>query len=672
MPLFRVLDERCLAKAKRRRKRRSNVEWIKSSRRPDEEGSVHSLTRLCLLNIADNMKEVWVKDYADKYLDQYSFRHIMGPFNLLTDDLVEELMLLLCSRKELSREALHLLLVPQLRSLSLESCPGLVTAALCGHISARCQSLWNLDLSGAQQLPLKVLCETLHSLPNLRSLCLAGIPCDRFVIKTITLCCRLLRHLDVSRCHLLSPAALLPLGGGPCCSSSPGGSSSSCNSPSQASVSSPSSSSALSPLPLRSLVALDIGFEEKEGDSVAAAAYLLLSLPSLERLALEGLTQACSLIEQKQFGQVEEFTNREGVARLEDLWRERCKQDVNTWKKMRTREHFDEDEEEEEEENALREEYGSESEEDASRDKEPFSSQEQTKEKLSSPSGPILQLRDVKGLTCDGLDSLGRICPTISSLSVNVTHDDGDESVGGTKQSLVLAAGLQSWSGQLRSLSLQFPGPLIDLFPALKVAGPSLVSLTLEGLKTCASTPLLEVITTCHRLRELIISAEPPARSWDRDHQERILDHQNPPKLPDLCTLSINFSYEHNQPKPDMSWSSLSMVLWCLLNGSPLLQKVSLVSLPCSLDRILQRLVRVLRIEFRRLGLFRSADSAPMPLGRLQHINLLRTDVTMRTLKNLIGNSKRLKYVDVSYCWNITQREWEDLKTSEEVQIVWV
>lgn len=51
----------------------------------DEEGCVLPLTRLCLLNVADNMKEVWAKDYADNYLDQYCFRYIMGPFSLLRE-----------------------------------------------------------------------------------------------------------------------------------------------------------------------------------------------------------------------------------------------------------------------------------------------------------------------------------------------------------------------------------------------------------------------------------------------------------------------------------------------------------------------------------------------------------------------------------------------------------
>lgn len=661
MPLFRVLDESSFASTEQRRKKKRKVDWMKSSRRQDDDGSVLSLTRLCLLSLADNMKEVWTKDYADKYLDQYSFRHIMGPFNVLPGDLVEELLLMLCARKALSRAALHLLLVPQLRNLSLESCPGLVTSALCGHISARCQGLWSLDLSGAQQLPLKVLCETLQSLPSLRSLCLSGIPCDRFVIKTVVACCRLLQHLDVSHCHLLSPSALLPLGGGPCCSSSPSSPGSSSHGASSSSICSPSSSSALPPLPLRSLLALDIGFEEMEGDSVAAAAYLLLSLPYLERLALAGLTQACSLIEQKQFSQVEELTNREGVPSLESLWRERSKQE------MKMRENGGE-EDEGNEERLFLEEYDSESEDDACKDNELSSSQKQTEEKLSTQSGLILRLKDVRGLTCDSLDSLARLCPRITSLSVNIQDDDDDdESFRRRRQMLaLLAEGLQSWSDKLRSLSMLFPGPLVDLFPALKIAGPSLVSLTLEGVKTSSHTPLLEVILTCHRLRELVISAEPPTTAWEMADRERIHDDQNPPKLPNLCSLSISFSYEHNQRNPAMSWMSLKRVLWYLMNGSPLLEKVSLISLPCPLNDILGRMLGpIFRRNWRQCP-------APLPLARLQHINLLRTDVRISTLKRLIQRSKNLKHVDVSYCWNISQREWTDLSTSNKVQIVWV
>uniref|UniRef100_A0A4W6G7Y0 Si:ch211-214j8.12 n=1 Tax=Lates calcarifer TaxID=8187 RepID=A0A4W6G7Y0_LATCA len=595
MPLFRASGERGGAKAPAGRRRVRKMKWKGSCGRTDEDGSIPSLMRLCLLSLADNMKEVWVKDYADNYLDQYSFRHIMGPFNFLPGELVEELTWLLCTRNQLTRAALHLLLVPQLHGLSLERCPGLVTSALCAHIAARCQGLWSLDLSGAQQLPSKVLSETLCCLPALRSLSLAGTPCDRRVIKTIAHHCRWLRHLDVSRCHFLSPAALLSLGGGALCSSS---------------TSSPNSS----------------------GDPVAAAAYLLLALSGLERVAMEGLGQACCLIERREFSQMDAFTDREGVPRLEEVWRER-----------------------------------------RHRDEGPSCSLNQAEEKKrgralsqSDDERLILRLKDAKGLSCDFLDTVGRLCPNISSISV--TANDNEDTSGRSQGSL-LAAGLQTWSGQLQNLSVHFPGPLVDLLPALQVAGSSLVSLTLEGVKTSPHSPLLEIIKSCPRLRDLVISAEPPDMP-DGEDEVDMLDYRDLPQLPNLFSLTLNLFTYNDIQMPVRSWMSLQKVLQCLLMGSPLLEKVSLVSLPCRLDHVLQHVLR--RGE---LYLCRPADSAevpPMPLGRVQHLDLMRTDVTMMTLRKMMQRSKRLKFVDVSYCWAISQFEWLDCKTVSDVKIVWL
>jgi len=386
------------------------------------------------------------------------------------------------------------------------------------------QGLWSLDLSGGQQLSSKVLSETLGCLPALRSLSLAGTPCDRCVIKAIAHRCRLLRHLDVSRCHSLSPAALLPLGGGGSFLSSQTCISSSCP-------------ATLSPLPLSSLLALDIGFREQEGDSLAAAAYLLLSLPSLERVALEDLAQACRLVQHRQFNQTDEFTDREGVPRLGEVWREwRLRQGMDKKKREGATAG-----EKEEGGNVLLDGYGSESEEDAVRDEGPNCSQNQTEDikkgrSLSCDERLLLRLKDVKVLSCDSLDSLSNACPNIYSISVNV---DPFGNAGGSSQGSLLAAGLQSWAGQLRRLSVHHPGPLVDLLPALRVAGSSLVSLTLEGVKTSPHTPLLEVIEVCPRLRDLLISAEPPTAPQGAEDEEDQGDDPDLPQLPNLCSLTL-------------------------------------------------------------------------------------------------------------------------------------
>ncbi|KAF1389725.1 hypothetical protein PFLUV_G00076460 [Perca fluviatilis] len=474
MPLFRASGDRGGAKARPGQRRTRSREWMKT----DEDVSVLSLTRLCLLSLADNMTEVWAKDYADNYLDRYSFRYIMGPFSLLPSALVEELTRLLCSRKQMSRAALHLLLVPQLRGLSLGKCPGLVTSALCAHITARCQGLWSLDLSGAQQLPSKLQSETLCCLPALRSLSLAGTPCDGCVITTIAQRCRLLRHLDVSRCPSLSPAALLPLGGGASFPFS-GCPSTSARCTSRSTTVSSSRSAPLPALPLRSLLALDIGFGKEEGDAVAAAAYLLLSLPCLETVELEGLAQACCLLQHGRFGHTDKFTDRERVPRLGEVWREwRRRQGSDSSREKREGAAAgaeDEDEEEEEEE----------------------------EEEEGGGGG-------------------------------------GEDARGGSRGSL-LAAGLSAWAGQLRSLSVHFPGALLDLLPALGVAGSSLVSLALQGVKTSPRTPLLEAIEACPRLRDLLISAEAPTTGPqdEEDEDDQRDDDRGLPRLPNLCSLTL-------------------------------------------------------------------------------------------------------------------------------------
>uniref|UniRef100_A0A3B5AZB4 Si:ch211-214j8.12 n=1 Tax=Stegastes partitus TaxID=144197 RepID=A0A3B5AZB4_9TELE len=413
------------------------------------------------------------------------------------------------------------------------------------------QGLWSLDLSGAQQLLSQVLSETLHSLPALPSLSPAGMPCDKCVIRTIARCCHLLRHLDVSRCHLLSPAALLPLGGGAFCSSTG------------------SPSPTLPPLPLCSLLALDTGFGEQEEDSVAAAAYLLLSLTFLERLA---------------------FTNREGVHGQEEVWRDRNEDEGPSCSHNRT---------------------------------------EEEEKRVLSQSGLILQLKDVNGINCDCPNSLGQLCPGICSISVNTDNyeDARDRSLGS-----LLAAGLQTWSDQLQIFSVQFPGPLMDLLPALQVAGSSLVSLTVEGVRTSPHSPLLEVIRACPRLRELFISAEPPTTAQEEEDEEDL------PQLPNLCSLTLN------RMKPIMSWMSLRKALKCLLAGSPLLEKFSLVSLPCPLNCILHDVLHI-----RDLNSFADpTGSSLVPLGRVWHVDLLRTDMTMATL-------------ELSKC-----------KMCRKVQVVWV
>uniref|UniRef100_A0AAV2MRY0 Uncharacterized protein n=1 Tax=Knipowitschia caucasica TaxID=637954 RepID=A0AAV2MRY0_KNICA len=191
---------------KKLRRQRESPRWMDSHSMTEEVQGTLSLTRLCLLSVVDNINTIWVKDYSDKYLDHYIFRQIMGPFNVLCSDLVEDLIKLLCIKKRISRASLDLLLVPQLRTLCLATCPGLVTTVVCTQIAARCSHLSCLDFSGAQQISSKILSQTFLSLPKLRSLSLAGTTTDSSVLRVIVRNLTQLAHLDLSRCHLVTSA----------------------------------------------------------------------------------------------------------------------------------------------------------------------------------------------------------------------------------------------------------------------------------------------------------------------------------------------------------------------------------------------------------------------------------------------------------------------------------
>ncbi|CDQ71281.1 unnamed protein product [Oncorhynchus mykiss] len=610
MPLFRAMMEpRAAKRAVRKRKIRGRGRWEEDDDHPPR------LTQLCLWNLAENMKEMWVKDYADNYMDQYFFRYVMGPFTLLPAELVEELLSVLSSRCELSRAALHLLLIPQLRTLSLGGHSALVTPSLCTLIGIRCQSLHSMDLSGAQQVSAHVQCDLLRCLPSLRSLSLAGTPCDRQVVEVVARHCPALRHLDVSRCQFLPPAGLLCLRGSSCAA----------------------------PPPLSSLLALDVGFGEGDEDGVAAVAFLLLSLPWLERVAMEGLGEACGLIHSREFGGTEEFTTNEGLPSLWEVWRERRQSGRAT----DTGGISGADVEEiEEEENDNRFSWASEGE-----------SEDEGTVGGAGGEGFTLRLREAQGMSGGTLEAVSQLCPELRSISLDCEE-------GGPSQGSCLAAGLARWAGQLRGLSVRFTGPLDELLPALRAMKGSLVSLTLEGVRTSSQTPMLELLHACPRLRSLVVHAEPPLAPQEEEEEEEDED-RDLPCLPQLCSLSLNFSNDQRQMKTVMSWRSLEGALWCVLSGSPLLERVSLVAVPCPLEPVFQKLLKR-----------PTARPNSPPLQQLCHLSLVRSDVSMETASGLMTINRRLSSLDLRGCWavsldNVRQLQRTATRRQRCITITW-
>ncbi|XP_016423976.1 uncharacterized protein LOC107752499 [Sinocyclocheilus rhinocerous] len=646
MPLFRQLEHTLERECQRKKKCKSEL--------TEDEDKPSTLTGLCLQSLAENIKEMWAKDYAQKYMDQYFFRYVMGPFSSLPGDLLDELLCILSSRNLLTRAALHLLLLPQLSWLSLTSACSLINANLCSLIQIRCQNLQSLDLSGAQNISASVLCELLGSQPRLRFLSLAGTLCDQRVVSVVCRQCPKLKHLDVSRCLHLTPEALLPLA-----------------------YHEPLVKNANI---FSSLLALDIGLAENERDAVAAVAFLLLSLPGLQRLAVEGLGQACVLIQNKQFELTEEFTSREGVPLLKDLWAKRTQEDhlkessllsTDGEESFTLEGNIDEylsleesqtDTSDSTDINEWTRASGEGCEKDGCRSRA-----------CNGRDSVTTSLRDVQGLSLDTLEAVGKVCPELRVLSLDCLQSSVHDNVDSFERATVLARGLGRFSGQLHCLSLQFAGLLSELVPALKAVGSHLLSLTLEGIKADGHTPLLELIHACPRLTSLTIHLDPPRNNWDGDDDEEEEGEDegllsNLPCIPHLRSLTLNFPLDERQMKPALCWRSLKGALWALLRGASLLQKLSLIAVPCRLDPVFSL---VLNHPAKPLG---ALDSPP--LHCLRSVSLNRSDITMETVVHIVNTCWRLSHLDLSGCWaltlsSITKLQCKAKRRRHTLQITW-
>ncbi|XP_033017043.1 uncharacterized protein LOC117053435 [Lacerta agilis] len=254
---------------------------------------VQPLQRLCLENVAGNMSCLWLKDYADKYLDEYHFRYIMGPFSELAGSVVQELLHLMGRSGRLTRPMLHLLLVPHLTQLSLNTCPKLVTKAITDIITVRCKNLSSLDLRGCSRIPADALVDLAEVLPGLTKLNLSGTQCNTAVLSAVGSSCRRLRELDISSCARLSGASLLhlaydPIAAALCCPA------------------------------LQVLAASDLEPGASGPELLWALVFLLLALPSLKSLASSLVADAVCLVHHQEFRGAQippEFPSLEQLAR---------------------------------------------------------------------------------------------------------------------------------------------------------------------------------------------------------------------------------------------------------------------------------------------------------------------------------------------------------------------
>ena len=151
-----------------------------------------------------------------------------------------------------------------------------------------------------------------------------------------------------------------------------------------------------------------------------------------------------------------------------------------------------------------------------------------------------LGAREIQRVSLNSLDALGQLCPDLCSISLNCHEDDdnGDEDVLGSGRT-TLTKGLARWSGQLRCLSLQFPGPLSELVSPLQVSGSNLTSLTLEGVQADGHLPFLDLIRACPKLTSLTVHIDPPRSNQEEEDDDEGLEDWDLPCLPDLSSLTL-------------------------------------------------------------------------------------------------------------------------------------
>lgn len=298
------------------------------------------------------------------------------------------------------------------------------------------------------------------------------------MIATLAQKCSLLQHLDVSRCHQLPPDAFLPL--------------------------------ALRGLArLTSLLALDIGLGEHEDDGAASAAFLLLGVPGLQRLAIEDLGHACVIIQNRDFAVTDGFTSRQGVSCLGKFWEAREKK-----------------QQEDEEVRHSFEEIMDRS----------LSLGESRKNDTARGSFKLC-LREVHGLTLENLDAVSNLCPDLHSIYLNCHYNDDNDK--GSSPSVCLTRGLARWAGRLRLLSLQFSGLLSELVPPLQVSGSSLHSLTLEGVRADGNLSFIALLRSCPKLTSLTLHIDPPHSNQEEDNDDEDVEDWDLPCLPLLRTLTL-------------------------------------------------------------------------------------------------------------------------------------
>jgi len=168
-----------------------------------------SLKNLCLHNILANIDRVWCRHYLQRYHGTGHFIFVLGPFDDLPPSLIQELWLLLKSRKMLRKHHIYLLVSPFAKSIDLSGCDADLSTMLL-LTGQRCFALERLSLAGCK-LPKTQLSASLPLLTRLTNLSFSKSSITDSLLSIVGLYCPLLTSLDISYCTAVSDQGLCTL-----------------------------------------------------------------------------------------------------------------------------------------------------------------------------------------------------------------------------------------------------------------------------------------------------------------------------------------------------------------------------------------------------------------------------------------------------------------------------
>ncbi|XP_069488533.1 uncharacterized protein [Ambystoma mexicanum] len=212
-----------------------------------------------------------------------------------------------------------------------------------------------------------------------------------------------------------------------------------------------------------------------------------------------------------------------------------------------------------------------------------------------------------------------------------------------------------SWS-HLTHLTVHCTGhhgrPLSQMLPVLGGISAQLKLLSLNSFLYDDAFSFCAILNMCPNLRVLEMHLNPPANSL---HAAQDIGQQDPEAEPfnaDLRLIQQDFTHlrrlsvllsNATGPLPLQHTVMLGATLSALLRRSPKLENVSLLCLPCSLDRVFQSVL----------------EPPTSALMRLRELSLCQSRVSRSTVHSLLNATNHLSSLNLSLCPDIHRKDYD-------------